>query len=563
MSAQPKRREREPWALFGSAAALAFAASLPAQTVELDVVALVNEVRASEQWIDEVESLFVRLEGTWTTRPEVIEARRGALRKQHPELDKIDTERFPWLRPLQHETIEIAFDPMRLRSLRDIPGSTYELKIWDGQRTVTLRRGHPKTTPEYSLDDEPHRLGGKSFLIPLSWPRASLHSFWWEPIDAGGLTRSFWGPLEDFKLVGREDYLGIDCFVVENQGGFRRWYVGADDHLLHGFLLRAFSRDADTMPVLREIAERRGQDITSRREYYQWKSTLSPTEKRAVDREYWAGMFPASYPTGEHFMLEYREVAPGWWFPMTHGYQLFAKEKDETGAYPPTSRCELHVVEIKVNEALPDELFSVELQEGGWVNDYRREIDVFYSYEKDMPAEKLEAIIAERRKQLDEWQAKGGFRDTLTGRPAPPFPDTTWLNSEALTWEDLRGWVVILDFWADWCGPCRADMPVMRQWHEKRNATGITVLGIHAPGSRLESIEKIIKRYKLGYPICIDTLAPPGARGLGAFSSWFGVSGIPYAFVIDGEGRVAGHGKLEQVLEIARQLPARNAQAQP
>src|SRR5262249_39573658 len=73
--------------------------------------------------------------------------------------------------------------------------------------------------------------------------------------------------------------------------------------------------------------------------------------------------------------------------------------------------------------------------------------------------------------------------DALSGTPAPEFPRAAGLNSGPLTWESLRGKVVILDFWAEWCGPCRTDFPRLSRLHEARGSNGLTVVGIHPPGS--------------------------------------------------------------------------------
>ena len=93
----------------------------------------------------------------------------------------------------------------------------------------------------------------------------------------------------------------------------------------------------------------------------------------------------------------------------------------------------------------------------------------------------------------------------MVGKPAPEFPkDATWLNGQGLTWEALRGKVVILDFWADWCGPCRNALPKLSQLHEAREANGLAIIGVHPPGSELQSIKNVMDEFNLTYPICID-----------------------------------------------------------
>jgi thiol-disulfide isomerase/thioredoxin len=181
-----------------------------------------------------------------------------------------------------------------------------------------------------------------------------------------------------------------------------------------------------------------------------------------------------------------------------------------------------------------------------------------YDYILDMPihvgvdSEEPEDILEKRLQLANEKQLK----DDLMQKPAPSFPEKAkWLNSEPLTWQDLRGKVVILDFWADWCGPCRNDLPTLSNLHKKRDETGIVVIGIHTPGSKIEDIKKVMKKYDLQYPVCIDVEPPPDAMSWGEMSSQYGVNAIPYAYVIDKEGNIAGHGwGVGEVISKAREL---------
>jgi thiol-disulfide isomerase/thioredoxin len=210
----------------------------------------------------------------------------------------------------------------------------------------------------------------------------------------------------------------------------------------------------------------------------------------------------------------------------------------------------IDVNNVRINQGIEPEKSTVKFPEGCRVWDDLRKVG--YTVKAGQTASQLEEIIAQARRQAEIRQAK----DPLIGKPAPPFPtDATWLNSEPLTWKDLRGKVVILDFWADWCGPCRRDLPLMSALHKNRQQTGITVIGLHTPGSRIESIRRLMKQYELDYPICIDVPPPPGVRAAGVMSGQYGVTGIPYAFVIDPNGNITAHSwGASQVLNTAQQL---------
>jgi len=117
-----------------------------------------------------------------------------------------------------------------------------------------------------------------------------------------------------------------------------------------------------------------------------------------------------------------------------------------------------------------------------------------------------------------------------------------------------KGEVVVLDFWATTCGPCRNDLPVAESFHQDAKDSGIVVIGVHAAGTEKPEIEEFAKKLGLTYPIVVDTEPPPKQLGFGLLAVQLGVHGIPYSFAIDPQGRIAAHGSLREVLSKAREL---------
>ena len=95
---------------------------------------------------------------------------------------------------------------------------------------------------------------------------------------------------------------------------------------------------------------------------------------------------------------------------------------------------------------------------------------------------------------------------------------------------DYRGQVVVLNFWASWCKPCREESPLLEKWHARVSARGGTVLGVDALDVTGDARD-FIGEYDLSYPMLKD-------RDGEAMSS-YGVAQLPETFVIDRSGRIA------------------------
>ncbi|MBY5590026.1 cytochrome c biogenesis protein DipZ [Rhizobium leguminosarum] len=135
--------------------------------------------------------------------------------------------------------------------------------------------------------------------------------------------------------------------------------------------------------------------------------------------------------------------------------------------------------------------------------------------------------------------AKNPFRSDLPVEgPAPSLDGAVeWLNSAPLTTEQLRGKVVLVDFWTYSCINCIRTIPYVRAWAEKYADQGLVVIGVHAPEfafeKKIDNVKKAIGDFQIGYPVAIDN----------DYGIWraFENSYWPAAYLIDAKGQIRYH----------------------
>lgn len=79
------------------------------------------------------------------------------------------------------------------------------------------------------------------------------------------------------------------------------------------------------------------------------------------------------------------------------------------------------------------------------------------------------------------------------------------INGRSISLSNYRGKVVLLNFWATWCPPCRAEIPELVSWQRKYRSRGLQVIGVTYPPQKLSEVRRFVRREKVNYPIGLGT----------------------------------------------------------
>ena len=95
---------------------------------------------------------------------------------------------------------------------------------------------------------------------------------------------------------------------------------------------------------------------------------------------------------------------------------------------------------------------------------------------------------------------------------------------------EYRGKLVLLNFWATWCTPCRKELPVFSEWQRDYHAQGLQVVGVSMDDDAAP-VKQLLAQHPVPYPIVMGDAKLAGSFG--------GVLGLPLSFLIDAQGRIA------------------------
>jgi thiol-disulfide isomerase/thioredoxin len=146
----------------------------------------------------------------------------------------------------------------------------------------------------------------------------------------------------------------------------------------------------------------------------------------------------------------------------------------------------------------------------------------------DQPVPQSRADQGEASKLPD--LSKLGFTLFPEPRELPEIRVPT-LDGKILDLADFRGSYVLLNFWATWCPPCRAEMPSMQKLYDLLKDSGFSIMAISV-GEKTETVSEFLKKNPYSFPVGLD---PQGELG-----SVFASRGIPTTYLVDGEGKAIG-----------------------
>ena len=160
------------------------------------------------------------------------------------------------------------------------------------------------------------------------------------------------------------------------------------------------------------------------------------------------------------------------------------------------------------------------------------------------------------RQLLSPFRSSSSVYKSSEAATAPDLATGEWINAEPLRLKDLRGRVVLIEFWTFGCYNCRNTLPFIKGWHDRYQDKGLTVVGVHSPEfdyeRKVENLRSEVASLGIHYPVVSDN----------DYKTWdaYNVAAWPTVFLLDKQGRIrwmhVGEGDYDEAEQLIQKLLA-------
>ena len=160
---------------------------------------------------------------------------------------------------------------------------------------------------------------------------------------------------------------------------------------------------------------------------------------------------------------------------------------------------------------------------------------------------------------LSPFRSSSSTYKTSEAATAPDLASGEWINSEPLKLKDLRGHVVLIEFWTFGCYNCRNTLPFIKGWYDRYHDKGLTLIGVHSPEfeeeRNVENLRREVASLGIRYAVVTDN----------DYQTWnaYHVEAWPTTFLLDKQGRIRwmheGEGAYDEAEQLIQKLLAENA----